>query len=120
MAVKKNANEKLGVITIGFSPVVREGLQSIMAKDVTIEVLGDASDGNEGILRIKRARDRGQTVNVVLTETRNGKVDGVQATRIIKDSFPEIAVIVLTKVPMILMLLMPFTPVREVTFSSRT
>ena len=99
MAVKKNANEKLGVITIGFSPVVREGLQSIMAKDVTIEVLGDASDGNEGILRIKRARDRGQTVNVVLTETRNGKVDGVQATRIIKDSFPEIAVIVLTESP---------------------
>jgi DNA-binding NarL/FixJ family response regulator len=99
MAVKKSANEKLGVITIGFSPVVREGLQSIMAKDITIAVLGDASDGNEGIVRIKRARDRGQTVNVVLTETRNGKVDGVQATRIVKDAFPEIAVIVLTESP---------------------
>jgi DNA-binding NarL/FixJ family response regulator len=99
MAVKKSANEKLGVITIGFSPVVREGLQSIMAKDITIAVLGDASDGNEGIVRIKRARDRGQTINVVLTETRNGKVDGVQATRIVKDAFPEIAVIVLTESP---------------------
>jgi DNA-binding NarL/FixJ family response regulator len=70
-----------------------------MAKDITIAVLGDASDGNEGIVRIKRARDRGQTVNVVLTETRNGKVDGVQATRIVKDAFPEIAVIVLTESP---------------------
>ena len=99
MAVKKSANEKLGVITIGFSPVVREGLQSIMAKDITIAVLGDASDGNEGIVRIKRALDRGQTINVVLTETRNGKVDGVQATRIVKDAFPEIAVIVLTESP---------------------
>ena len=99
MAVKKSADAKLGVITIGFSPVVREGLQSIMAKDITIAVLGDASDGNEGIVRIKRARDRGQTVNVVLTETRNGKVDGVQATRIVKDAFPEIAVIVLTESP---------------------
>jgi DNA-binding NarL/FixJ family response regulator len=97
MAVKKSTNEKLGVITIGFSPVVHEGLQSIMVKDEKIEVIGDASDGGEAIVRIKRAHDRGQTVNVVLTETRNGKVDGVQATRIVKDAFPEIAVIVLTE-----------------------
>jgi len=33
----------------------------------------------------------------VLTETRNGKVDGVQATRLVKDEFPEVAVLVLTE-----------------------
>jgi len=97
MAIKKSSNAKLGVLTIGFSPVVREGLQSIITKDERIEVIGDASDGNEALVRIKRAHDRGQTVNVVLTETRNGKVDGVQATRLVKDTFPEIAVIVLTE-----------------------
>ena len=97
MAVKQNMAEKLGVLTIGFSPVVREGLQSIMAKDDRIKVVGDAKDGDEAIQNIKRARDRGQTINVVLTETRNGKVDGVQATRIVKDMFPEIAVLVLTE-----------------------
>ena len=97
MAIKKSSNAKLGVLTIGFSPVVREGLQSIMTKDERIEVIGDASDGSEALVRIKRAHDRGQTVNVVLTETRNGKADGVQATRIVKDAFPEIAVIVLTE-----------------------
>jgi DNA-binding NarL/FixJ family response regulator len=32
-----------------------------------------------------------------LTETRNGKVDGVQATRLIKEQFPEITVLVLTE-----------------------
>jgi DNA-binding NarL/FixJ family response regulator len=47
MAIKNSVNEKLGIITIGFSPVVREGLQSIMTKDERIEVIGDASDGNE-------------------------------------------------------------------------
>ena len=97
MAVKKNISEKLGVFTIGFSPVVREGLQSIMTKDDRIKVVGDAKDGDEALQNIKRARDRGQTINVVLTETRNGKVDGVQATRIVKDMFPEIAVLVLTE-----------------------
>jgi DNA-binding NarL/FixJ family response regulator len=97
MATKQSALEKLGVLTVGFSPVVREGLQAIMAKDQRIVVIGDAKDGDEAIQRILRANDRGQTVNVVLTETRNGKVDGVQATRLIKDKFPEIAVLVLTE-----------------------
>ena len=97
MASKQQTAEKLGVLTIGFSPVVREGLQAILTKDKTIEVMGDAADGEEAIQRIKRAGDRGWTINVVLTETRNGKVDGVQATRLIKDQFPQIAVIVLTE-----------------------
>ena len=97
MAVKPNMSEKLAVLTIGFSPVVREGLKSIMAKDERIKVVGDAKDGDEALQNIKRARDRGQTINVILTETRNGKVDGVQATRMVKDMFPEIAVLVLTE-----------------------
>jgi RHS repeat-associated protein len=78
------------------SPVIREGLQAMMAKDERLDVVGDVPDGYDGLLFIKRASDRGQTVNVVLTETRIGERDGVQATRIIKDEFPEIAILVLT------------------------
>jgi DNA-binding NarL/FixJ family response regulator len=97
MAVKQREPQKLGVLMIGFSPVVREGLQAILTKDEGIEVIGDAPDGHQALLCIKRASDRGQSIKVVLTETRNGKVDGVQATRIIKDEFPEMAVLVLTE-----------------------
>jgi DNA-binding NarL/FixJ family response regulator len=87
----------LGVLMIGFSPVVREGLQAILAKDEGIYLIEDARDAAEALLNIKRASDRKQPVNVVLTESRNSKVDGVQATRIIKDEFPEVAVLVLTE-----------------------
>jgi DNA-binding NarL/FixJ family response regulator len=97
MAVKQREPKNLGVLLIDFNPVVREGLQAILAKDEAIEVIGDAPDGHEALLHIKRACDRGQPVKVVLTETRNGKVDGVQATRLIKEQFPEIAVLVLTE-----------------------
>ena len=82
---------------VDFSPVVREGLQAILTKDERIEVIGDAPDGHEALLHIKRSSDRGRPVNVVLTETRSSKVDGVQATRLIKREFPEIAVMVLTE-----------------------
>jgi len=97
MAGKQREPKNLGVLMIDFSPVVREGLQSILSRDGEIEFMGDAPDGHQALLHIKRAGDRGRPVNVVLTETRNGQVDGVQATRLIKDEFPEIAVLVLTE-----------------------
>ena len=97
MAVKQRESETLGVLMIGFSPVVREGLKSILTKDRGIEVSGDAPDGLEALQHIKRASNQGRHVQVVLTESRNDKVDGMQATRLIKEAFPEIAVLVLTE-----------------------
>jgi DNA-binding NarL/FixJ family response regulator len=99
MAVTQRESETLGVLMIAFSPVVREGLQAILTKDERIKVIGDAPDEHQAIQHIKRSRDRGRPVHVVLTETRSGKVDGVQATRLIKDEFPEVAVLVLTENP---------------------
>ena len=96
MAVKQRELKNLRVLLIGFSPVIGAGLQAIMAKDRGIEVMGDASDGQEALLHIKRAGDRGRPVDVVLTQTRL-KVDDVQATRLIKDEFPEVSVLVLTE-----------------------
>ena len=60
-------------------------------------MIGDASNGHEALLHIKRACDRGRSVKVVLTETRSAHMDGVQATSLIKGEFPEIAVLVLTE-----------------------
>lgn len=97
MATKQYESETLGVLMTGFSPVVREGLQAILSKDAGIDVIGDATDEHQVLLQIKRASERGQSVHVVLTETRNGGLDGVQLTRRIKDKFPKIAVLVLTE-----------------------
>ena len=89
--------EYLGVLLIGFSPVMREGLLSILARDNGIKVVGHVSDGQEALLYIKRVSKHMQSVNVILTGTQNGVVDGVQVTRLIKDEFPEITVLVLTE-----------------------
>ena len=62
---------------IGFNPVVREGLQAILARDEGIEVIGDVPVGNEALLHIKRTNDQGQSVDVALTaipETTKWKV----------------------------------------------
>jgi DNA-binding NarL/FixJ family response regulator len=97
MAVKQREATDLGVLMINFNPVVREGLQSIMAKDEHLDMTGDVADGPEAVLHIRQAASKGRPVHVVLTETRNDHLDGVQATRLIKDAFPEVAVLVLTE-----------------------
>jgi DNA-binding NarL/FixJ family response regulator len=97
MTVTQQKDKNLGVLMIDFSPVVREGLQAILTKDERIKVIGDALDEHQALQHIKRASDRGQAVHVVLTETRSGKVDGVKATRLIKQEFPEVVVLVLTE-----------------------
>jgi DNA-binding NarL/FixJ family response regulator len=97
MADTQRNPKKLGVVIIDFSPVIREGLQAILSKDESIEVIGTAPDGTEALQCIKRAYDQRQLVNVVLTETRSATMDGVQATRLIKDEFPDVAVLVLTE-----------------------
>ena len=97
MNTQKINQETLGVLLLGFNPVVREGLQSILTKDEKIKVIGDAPDPHQALLHIKRASDHGRTVNVVLTETRNDNVDGVEATKLIKEQYPDVAVLVLTE-----------------------
>ena len=89
--------EKLRVLIVNFSPVVREGLQAILAQDAGIELADHVTDGDEAVAQIRRSYRQGRPVNVVLTETRNGQMDGVQATRQIKDEFPDTAVLVLTE-----------------------
>ena len=97
MTAEQREPQNLGVLMIDFNPVVREGLQAIMKKDAGIEVIGDVADEHQALRHIRRGSEKGRPVNVVLTETRNGMVDGVQATRLIKDEFPEVAVLVLTE-----------------------
>jgi len=84
---------------INFSPVVREGLQAILAKDEKLKVLGDVPDEHQAIDHIKKANEEGKAVHVVLTESRSGKLDGVQATKLIKEEFPGVVVLVLAENP---------------------
>ena len=80
---------------IGFNPVIREDLRAILAMDYSIEPVPDAADADQALLRLKQASDQGRPIHVVLTEVQSGTLDGIQTTRLIKEQFPEVAVLVL-------------------------
>ncbi len=85
------------VLMLDFSPVIREGLQAILAMDYGIELIPDAADANQALLQLKQASDQGRPIHIVLTGTQTSTLDGFQATRLIKEQFPEVAVLVLTE-----------------------
>src|ERR1035437_2195620 len=91
--------DTMGVLMVGFNPIVNQGLKSILTHDDRIEVIGEVPDGREAIESIKQAQTQGRQVSVVLTETRTTTIDGVRVARLVRQEFPEVAVLVLTENP---------------------
>lgn len=71
--------------------VVREGLRAILSTATSIEVVGEAGDGAEALEAVARLQP-----DVVLMDLKMPGVNGVQATRAIRDRYPETRVLVLT------------------------
>jgi DNA-binding NarL/FixJ family response regulator len=87
------------VLLVDYDPVVREGLRTILAMDHGIDLILDAADSDQALVQLEQALEQGRPVNVVLTETRTGAFDGIQTTRLIKEQFPKVDVMVLTENP---------------------
>ncbi len=97
MVVQTETRKPIRVLLIGFRAVMQEGLCAIMAKDPGVEFAGgDITDAEQAVLEMKRLASRGSPVDVVLVPTRASALDGVQTTQLVKDNFPDAAVLVFT------------------------
>ena len=72
-------------------PVVRRGLAALLGTLPEFEVVGEAVDGEEAIREAQLTRP-----DVVLMDVRMPGVDGVAATRRLRETVPDTAVLVLT------------------------
>lgn len=83
--------ETIRVLIADDHAIVREGLCTILGFQEGIEVVGEASDGQEAV-----ALAESLAPDVVLMDIRMSKLGGVEATGRIKAQHPQIGVIVLT------------------------
>ena len=82
---------KIRVLAADDQRVVREGLAMLLGLLPDVEVVGTAADGEEALALAEELRPE-----VILMDLRMPRVDGVEATRRLRASHPEIKVVVLT------------------------
>lgn len=79
------------VLLVDDQSLFRDGLRSVLTRYAEVEVVGDASNGEEALSLVERARP-----DVVLMDLQMPTMNGIVATRRLKQLRPEARVLVLT------------------------
>jgi DNA-binding NarL/FixJ family response regulator len=79
------------VLLVDDDPLLRSGLRLMLAPEESIDVVGEAGDGDEVLAAVDRHRP-----DVVLMDIRMPRLDGIAATRLLRAQPRPPAVIVLT------------------------
>ncbi len=84
-------DKKIRLMIVDDHDMVRRGLASFLSTSIDIELVGEAADGEEAVRVCEQV-----TPDIVLMDLMMPKLDGIQATRMIKKKFPNTQVIALT------------------------
>ncbi|GAB3812862.1 response regulator [Pontibacter rugosus] len=76
--------------------ILRQGLRLLLEKNDEIEVIGEASNGKELLEMLERS-----SVDIVLMDINMPVMDGFEATKKVREQFPDVKVIALSMLDMI-------------------
>ena len=79
------------VLIVDDHEVVREGLRLSLSRAPHIRVIGEAGDGEQAISLVERRKP-----NVVVMDVRMPGMDGLEATKVLTERVPDIAVLIFT------------------------
>jgi DNA-binding NarL/FixJ family response regulator len=87
----ERSGQRTRVVVADDHPVFRRGMRAILGAEPDIELLGEATDGEEAIALALKLRP-----DVILMDLNMPNVTGIEATRRILEENPETAVLMLT------------------------
>jgi DNA-binding NarL/FixJ family response regulator len=85
------AARPIRVLSVDDHPLIRKGIASILHYEPDMEVVGEAESGRQAVALFRQL-----TPDVTLMDLRMPDLDGIAATRIIREEFPEARIIALT------------------------
>lgn len=83
--------EVIKVLIADDQELIRQSLKIVLSANKDIEIVGTVCNGNEVVEFVRKHKP-----DVILMDVRMPEMDGVQCTKIIKESYPNIKIIVLT------------------------
>jgi DNA-binding NarL/FixJ family response regulator len=88
--------EPIRVLIVDDQRLLCEGFRKLIELEPDLEVVGMAGDGEEALALTERLIAAQRTPDVVLMDVRMPHLDGITATRIVKERWPAIHVVILT------------------------
>jgi NarL family two-component system response regulator LiaR len=88
----RQKSSTIRVLLVDDHAMIRQGLRCTLEVYPNIEVVGEASDGDEVLGCIEKVHPTVIVMDIVMP-----KMDGIAATRLLKTRYPQIAVIGLTR-----------------------
>jgi len=86
-----NKKKKITVLIADDQTLFREGIKDILTGEKWVDVVGEASDGLEAVALAKKLKP-----DVVLMDIKLPKMDGINATRKIREICPQVNVLMLS------------------------
>lgn len=83
--------DKIRILLVDDQILLREGLKTIINLQEDLQVIEEADNGKAAVELMGKIE-----VDVILMDIRMPQVNGVEATRIIKENFPDVHIIILT------------------------
>jgi DNA-binding NarL/FixJ family response regulator len=81
----------INILLVEDQALVRSGLRALLSQEEGLKIVGEAGDGEEAVRLADELRP-----NLVLMDIKLPKIDGIEATRQIKDAHNEVEVLVLS------------------------
>ena len=89
--MKNDSQKPIRVVLADDHAVVRKGIREFLEEDTAIQVVGEASDGEQAIALVAREKP-----DVAVFDIQMPKMNGMEATRRVKKEFPQTRVLMLT------------------------
>ena len=90
------SNDSIRVLVVDDHAVVRRGLLGFLDSEPDLDVVGDAEGGEQALETMRELDSAGRRPHVVVMDLQMEPVDGIEATRRIRDAYEDVEVVVLT------------------------
>ena len=89
--MNKRTKRKIRLLLVDDHPLVREGIRSCLHPHKQLEIVGEAADGREALIKAKELNP-----DIVLMDINLPRTNGLEATHLLRQEAPQTKVLILT------------------------